>query len=345
MSLATTQTISRSDLRVFAFTRDKVLEDTIDHVFSHSPSLSRLFGQEPGNFGRSMRSDGKMVQTGGHAILFRNRLGSHQGAKAMAGPWDTHNTTPDDNVRMGEANWVHYSHGLVVSEYDRAVNQGAEALASFIADQTESVLFALADLVGDHLWSTSLVTPGVTNVDSLISANDAVHTLSGANYDNYNSRGLSARGTAAASISFTSGSFATQGLEDMRTAFNNSSEGEIMPTDVFCSYTDHERYEGRLQPQERFAAPAQTGDGAFMRLAFRQVPVTAEPKCTAGRMYFMRIGQDGIHSRILSPFDFRFAEFKPAQDQEAFVSELQLKLNTIIRNRRYGNNKMIGITD
>ena len=62
-------------------------------------------------------------------------------------------------------------------------------------------------------------------------------------------------------------------------------------------------------------------------------------------MYFTRIGRDGIHARVLSPFDFEFAEFKPATDQEAFVSELRWKGNVIIRNRRYGSNKMIGITD
>jgi len=342
----TAQTISRSDLRVFAFTRDKVLAGNRDHVFSHSPSLALIFNKTLGDHGAvKMRGLGHTVDSGGNSVLIRMRLGKHTGSKAMAGPWDTHSTTPDSNTRLAEANWAHYSGALVISEYDKAVNSGQERLADFVADQTESVMLALVDTLGDDLWSTSAVSPGITNVDGLISANDSVQGLSGATYANYNSRGLSARGTAAGSISFASGSFATQGLSDMRSCFNNASEGVVQPNVIFCSYTDHERYEGALQPMERFQGAVAVADGSFQGLAFRTVPVMADPKCTAGRMYFLRIGNDGIQARILSPFDFRFAPFKPAANQEAFVSELQWKGQVIINNRVHGSNKMISITD
>ena len=342
----TAQTISRSDLRVWAFTRDRFVAGNRDHVYSHSPSVAVFFNKTLGDYGGvRMRGAGHKVDVGGHAVLIRVRLGKHAGSKAMAGPWDTHSTSPDDNTRLAEANWKHYSGALVISEYDRAVNSGEEAMASFVEDQTESVMLSLADTLGDDMWTTASGTDDITSIDSLISAGgDAVQGLDGDTYTYYNARGLSARGTAVGSVSFSSGSFAAQGISDMRRAFNNASEGSKQPNCIFTDHQSHERYEGALQPLERFQGAVRTADGSFQALAFRTVPVLADPKVTSGYMYFLRVGSDGIQARILSPFDFRFAPFKPAANQEAFISELQWKGQIAVYDRRC-NNKMTGITD
>ena len=57
MSLATTQTISQADLRAYAFTREKIFADNIDHVFSNSPSVALSIVHSshcPSSFHRSM---------------------------------------------------------------------------------------------------------------------------------------------------------------------------------------------------------------------------------------------------------------------------------------------------
>lgn len=349
MALGVTQTITQDDLRVYAFTREAVFANVVDSAFSHEPLvgmlLSKTLGEQFG--GINMRGSGLMEQTGGTEIQANVRLGKHSGSKAMAGPWDTHSTAPDENVRRVIQNWKHYSGALVISETDRAVNAGEDAMGDFVADQTESVMLALVDQVAEDLWATDTVTNGFTSIPDLVSFNDSVQGITGAStgYANYNIRGLSARGTAVGSISVTSGSFAAQGISDMRTMFNNASEGIIGPNVALTDYTTHERYEGSLQPQERYAAPASNGDAGFMSLAFRRVPVIASPKCESNSIYALRIGADGLKFVVLMPFNFRFAPFKPGADNEAFVSELQLKGNTLLRRRNYGCNKMQSITD
>ena len=345
MSVAS-QTITQTDLRTYAFTRDHVLEGNMDHVFSHDPMTAIFLDKTLGNFGGvRMRGQGRRDQVGGAEVHVRVRLGKHAGGKWMAGPWDTHSVTPDDNTRLAQANWTHASGALVISDTDKAVNQGVEAMASFVADQTESVMLSLADDIGDALQVVASPANACTSLSSLISANDSVQALSGATYDNYNARGISARGTAAGSISFASGSFAAQGLADMRTAFNNASEGTIQPTVIVTTYSTHERYEGSLQPQERFQGAVSVADGSFGALAFRTVPVLASPKTPSGYMWFLRPGDDGVCIKNLSGISFEFAPFKSGSNQETHVSELQWKGQFIIKNRRYGCNKLDTISD
>jgi hypothetical protein len=343
----TAQSITHSDLRVYAFTRDVRAKGVRDHVYSHSPMAAMLLDKTLGDFGGvRLRGAGNRNQTGGGAIRVPVRLGKHTGSKWMAGPWDTHNVDPDDNVRLAGVNWVHASGALVITDYDKSVNAGTEAMASFVGDQTESVMLSLVDSIAADIMATSTVSNAATPVPVLIHANDSsVQGLTPTSYTYYNSRGLSARGTAIASISFTSGSFAAQGIADMRSLFNNASEGAIQPNVGITTYATHERYEGALQPMERFQGAVRVADGSFGALAFRTVPVLAEPNCASGHFYFLRIGPDGLEVVCLAPHNFRWAPFKPGSNQETHVSELQWKGNLVLHNRQYGCNKMTTISD
>jgi hypothetical protein len=344
MSVAA-QTMTESDLRIYAATRDHVLKATRDHVFSHDPLTAIMLGKELGNFGGvKMRGAGKSTQTGGASVKIRARLGKHTGSKWMAGPFDSHSVSPDDNVRLLQADWIHASGALVLSDYDRGVNKGEEAMVDFVADQTESVMLALADQIGAALQTTSSPANAITSYDTLCSASGTVQGLATGNYANYASRGLEVRGTAPASRTFASGSFAAQGIPNFRTCYNNASEGTIQPTIIVVPYLVHEYYEGALQPQERFAGSVAVADASFGAMAFRTTPVVASPNTPAGYANFIRIGDDGFQVKVLAGFDFNFAPFKAGSNQETHVSELQWKGQAIINNRTIGCNKLTGIT-
>jgi hypothetical protein len=339
------QTITRTDLRVYAFTRDFVMRGNIDHVYSHDPVTAVFLGRDLGSFGGvRMKGAGKKAQIGGAAVQIRVRLGKHAGSKFMAGPFDSHSVTPDDNARLAEANWIHSSGALVVTDYDKGVNRGPEAMESFVADQTESVMLSLADQNGAALQATTTPANGITSLDTLISASGTVQGLATGSYANYASRGLSARGTAPASVSFASGGFSAQGIADMRTCYNNASEGMIQPNIIATTYDVHEFYEGSLQPMERFQGAVSVADGSFGALAFRTTPVVASPNTPSGYMWMLRVGEDGVFVKVLDGFDFNFAPFKDGSTQETHVSELQWKGQLCIANRKYGSNKMISIT-
>jgi len=341
------QDFTRSNFREFAFTRDVIRRNYVDHVFSNSPALAIFANQTLGDFGGiRMKGMGHQTQEGGFAVIQPVILGAHAGAGRQTGPFDVHNVSPDDNARYSEANWRFYQHGLAVSDHDLAINRGDAAIASFLETQTRQVMRALADLVASDLYSTTAPATALTSMPSLINTNDTVQGLSGATFVQFNSRGVSPVGTAPASISFASGSFATQGIEDMRTAYNNASEGMIQPTVILTSYDNHERYEGRLQPAERFAGAVAVADGSFRGLAFRDTPVLADRKCASGDMFFLRASaEDGISFTALRGFDFDFGPFKPSSNQNVAVSPLRLTCQLVIANRQYGSNRLSGIID
>jgi hypothetical protein len=341
------QTFSRTNFREFAFTTDVIARENQDHVFSNSPTLAIFTGRTLGTqFGANPQSgSGHDGQEGGHAIITRVRLGAHDGAKRGAGPFDTHSTAPDDNTRFAESNWTFYTHALAVAEHDIRINRGDSAIASFLEDQTTSVMLSLADMVATDLHATTGAANALTSIDDLISANDTVQGLSGATYTKYNSRGVSPRGTAPGSVSFASGGFAAQGLPDMRTCYNNASEGMIQPNVVITTYDTHERYEGVLQPQERFQGAVKTADGSFASLAFRSTPVVADPKAASGSMYMLKVGKGGLRLKTLNGADFSFGDWKPSSNQNTMVRPLELTCQMVIENRQYGSNKLTGITD
>lgn len=346
MSIAA-QTITRDDARDFAFVRDTVFAKNRDHVFNHDPLTALLFGRNLGpDFGAvNMAGIGKRTQVGGVTIRLRVRLGEHEGSKFMAGPFDTHSVTPDDNTRFATVNWVHASGALVVTDFDRGINRGDDAMASFIEDQTQSVMLSLVQTLGKAAQTTSPAANAITSLDDLIAAgSSSVQGLSASTFPRYASRGLSPRDTAPGSVSFASGSFAAQGISDMRTCYNNAMEGIIQPNAIITTYNIHEFYEGVLQPLERFQGAVSVADGSFQALAFRKTAVMASPHTPSGYMWMLRIGDDGLQVVYLDGFDFEFAPFKPGSNQEIHVSELQWKGNQILHNRQYGSNKMTSIT-
>ncbi len=346
MSVTTTN-YTRTNLREFAYTRDNFRKKYINVVFDHSPTLAMLASQMLGEFGGvKLRGVGHKVVSGGHAIAIPVVLGTHAGASRSSGPFGTHNVAPDDNTMIGTANWAFYNHGLAISEHDRRINRGDAARASFVESQTRHVMLALADLLGDDIYSTSAPATAITSLPSLLSADDTVQGLSGSTYPRYNSRGLSAIDTAAGSISFASGSFAAQGLADMRTGWNNASEGMIQPNVITTDYATHERYEGALTPQERFSGAVKVADGSFGALAFKSTPVIADRKATAGSMFFLRLGdEEGIQMTFLQGADFDFGPFKPSSNQTVDVSPLEATVQLTIGNRQFGSNRMDTITD
>ncbi len=342
-------TLSRTNWREYAYATDAIRRQRANLAFSHSPALA-IFASETlvEEAGRTpMSGMGRNVQEGGPAILRFVTLGKHAGAQRVSGGFGTHTLSPDDNERPAEINWKFYNHALVVSEHDLEVNRGDTQIAGFLDRQTTQVMTALADLVADDIYSATVAANAINSLPTLLAANDSTQGLSGATFTDWNTRGLTAVGTAPGSISFASGSFAAQGLSDMRRLVNNAEEGGIRSNVILTEYDTVERYEASLQPQERFQGAVNTADGSFPSLAFRTIPVVPDRKCTSGNMFALLVGNDthGVQMEFLGGAAFQFSEWKPAQNQTAMVRPLRVTCNLSIGNRKFGSNKMNSITD
>jgi hypothetical protein len=340
MSVAS-QTESRTVDRILAFTRAAIEKRVRDNHFNHSPLLAALSGEILGEFGRGMMAGrAKRTQTGGESIVVRPNLGANAGAKTKSGPWDTNNTAPSDTVRYARALWKFYSAPVTISDHDMRVNTGAEVLSSLIEHEMTNGYRSVGELVIQHIYSNSGSASAVTELPDVISANDAVQTLSGGDYADWNSRGISARGTAAGSISFASGSFAAQGLDDFRLAYNGASEGSMTPDAIYVPWDVYSYYEAALQPQERFTNAA-LADGGFQQLAFKSAPVFPDSYATTGTAWFLNFNE--FEMVCLAGADFRMGDWTRIENQSARVAQVEFTGNVCVKGRKY-NNKLTGIT-
>lgn len=337
----TAQSETRNVDRILAFTRDSIEREVRDQAFNHSPLGAALTGQILGEYGSSgVKGRAKRVQSGAESIVVRVNLGKNLGAKRKSGPWDTNETAPSDTVRYTRANWKFYAGPVTLSDHDLRVNVGPEALSSLAAFEAKNTMRSVADLVIADAYDDNGNASAVLGLDSLVSANDSVQGISGATYSDWNSRGLSARGTVPGSVSFAGGSFVAAGLENMRIAWNNASEGTMNPGALFTTWDVFAFYEARLQAQERFTNTT-TADGGFTQLAFKSAPVFPDSYCPSGAMFF--VNWDCVELVALSGADFNMGEFVRVQNQSARVAHVEFTGNLVVKSRKFLN-KITGFT-
>ena len=341
--MATAQSLTRNIDRTLAYTDETLVPDVKFLQFQKSPAAEIFLGDEVDQSvsgGMSvLRGAGKRVQTGGAKVQINHAVESNSTVQMMAGAWSTYDTTPQDFVRRSEADWKHGSGTRTLSLTDELINTGPDAIADHLATETRNVMGSAVDLWAVQVYSGSSANE-ITGLDSLIGAGDTVQGLSGATYAVWNSRGLSARNTAAASVSFASGSFAAQGISDMRIGYDNASEGSNQPNVILSDYTERQYYEGTLVPAERYAAPASVGDASFQRLLFRGAAWLPDPNATSGVIYL--VNTDCTYVKFLAGADFQFQPWKHATQQESRTSELVTKGQTCIDDRRLSN-KLTGV--
>jgi len=146
--------------------------------------------------------------------------------------------------------------------------------------------------------------------------------------------------TPVATVVFTSGSFAAQGLDDFRLAYNNASEGSTVPHAVYTAWDVYSYYEGALQPQERFTN-TNIADAGFQQLAFKAAPVFPDSYAVAGTAFFLNF--DCVELTILSGADFALGEFVRVENQSARVAQVETTAQLVVKGRKYLN-KLTSIT-
>ena len=343
MSVAT-QSETRSYGRLLEYTRDKLFSGIVQTAIDSQPALSIFTGKLANSMfpERGPSGKGKRVVTGA-SIEQKVRLGKNDTVGSLSGGYDTFDTSPQDNVRHARFNWKLYGGTVNISEHEISTNSGPEAVANMVEAEMRDAIDSLADLIGSHIYTNGGVSTRVTGLDQLISANDSVGGLSGATYTTWNSRGVSADGTAPASVLFTptTTSFAAAGLANMRTAWNQASEGQsVQPEVILTTLTNHERYEGSLEPQHRITNMA-LADAGIRALEFKQAPVIPDRKATSGNFYFLNL--DKLFLTCLAGCDFQSDPFTTPENQRVRVSKVYFTGELVCVDRKR-NNKLTGVT-
>lgn len=264
----------------------------------------------------------KVRRGGGTSIIVPLRVSKNSTAQSYSN-YEQVNVTPQDNETAAQFIYKQYSAAISLSgKEERVQNKGKYEVLDLVKTKIEDAEMALRDKLNIDLFATS---PGSADVGSLVTSIDATSSIGGINSTTYSYWQSSVT---------SGGSFAGQGLSDMRTLWNTLSQRAPAsnPDLILTTATIHSYYEASLQAQQRYTNGGGTGNGSFERLMFKSAPVDFDAQATSGVIYFLN---SDVMELVIDPTtDFKMTDWVRPANQDSRTALYLVALELVIKNRR-----------
>jgi hypothetical protein len=190
---------------------------------------------------------------------------------------DVFTIVEDEPISSAEYPFRQYAGNLIIKGIDEAKNSGPEAMLSLVESKLQALQWSMAEDINTMLFGDGT---GNGNKDfyGLEAVVDDGNTFGGIN------RATAGNAYWRSLVEDASG--AALDLPTMRHVFNTVSEGSDTVTNIVTSQVQFEMYEHLLQDDRRYV-DAEVGDGGFLTLSFKGVPIVFDRACPADRMYFL----------------------------------------------------------
>lgn len=313
-------TESRTYNALLTTTLDNYRKQLIDNIFDDYPFLSWLNGK----LGKAMRGANdnvKRVIDDGVTIVEHLLFEQNSTVDSYSG-YETLDVTPQEGMTIARYNWKQYSGSITISGIEERSNNSEAKMIDLLGAKAKQTEMSLRDRLSRDAFSDGTGNGGrnLTGVAALVSASA---TVGGIN--------PSVRDWWKSSVDTSVGSFAANGVDAMRTQFNNVTFGNDKPDIIFTTQDVHEFYEKTLQPILRISSN-KVADAGFENLLYKNVPVLFDRDCTSASMYMMnsRYFSYVVHQDA----DFKTGEFIKPENQDAKTANILLQANTTLNNRR-----------
>lgn len=296
----------------------------IDNIGDVYPTLSWLMGK----LGEALKGQTRIKQLdGGESIVEHLMYEFASSVKAYSG-YETIDLTPQEGMTIARYSWRYYAGSVAISGGEQRNNRGDAEMINLLQAKINQTELSIRDRLSRNAFAANVAG---NELDGLASIVDSTGTVGGL-----------AQGTFSwwASTETASGSFAAQGVKDMRTLFNTISHGNDTPDFITTTQAAHEFYEDSMQPQMRHQSN-KAADAGFMNITFKNVPVFFDRDCQSGVLYM-------LNSRYLNLCVHKDAylstgKFVDRDDQDASSAKILFQGNLTTNNRRK-HGKLTGIT-
>lgn len=284
-----------------------IAQTPVDQVFKKKPFLEKMMK-------KAVRKDG------GASILIPVMYAKNNTAQSYSG-YDTLDTTPQDGFTSTQAKWKNVAVSIAISGEEERQNSGASKIVSLLDIKRSQAEESLKDLVVTQMFAAATGSKDIQGIPTLIDATSTIQDVNSTNNSWWQATVTS------------SGSFATQGLSDMRTT--ESTLSEFKPSSMLdiglTTKTILNYYEAALFPGTRYT-PASTVDGSFTGLQFRGLTLFSDPEATSGVIYMF--STDDLFFVINSNADFTATPFVKPAAQDARVAQIIFMAQLVSRARR-----------
>lgn len=237
---------------------------------------------------RKMKESGNVkYEDGGNTIVEDIEFDDNNTA-AFVAQTDTLSTAVNQIMTQAKFSWAVLAGTITLGDHDEAKNSGESKMHDLLKVRIKNLENTFMQKMETALVGNTS-TPNAQTPWTLLDVIDSGNPTLG-NYGDIDR--TATPGTFWQATEVASGSMATQGLEDIRTAYFTTSRGNTDPISwLITTQTLYEAYNARLIPQERLA-PNDKGDLEFTTLAFHGKPLFFSEQMATGILL-------GVNSKYL----------------------------------------------
>lgn len=278
-----------------------------DQVFNQTPFLKKMYEK-------------KKTANGGASLLIPLLTDSNSTATWYSG-YDPLDTTPQSGMTTAQAKWKNLAGSISISGEETRQNSGKEAIFNLLDAKTSQCELTLKKQITAAFFAASTPTKQMNSLATMIDATSTIHEIN------------STSNSFWQATSTASGSFASQGLTDLRTLWTGLDKvtPEGSPDVMVTTDTIYNFYEGSLVPQIRYTA-FDKGNNTFESLRFKTCDVFYDSQCTSGVIYMFPT--KNLFLVLNSNADFKKTEFVKPTNQDAKVAQIITMLELVTNARR-----------
>lgn len=266
-------------------------------------------------------SNKKKITTDGGATIVRSVVYGNNSTAGFYQGDDVLDTTIQDNMTAAQYQWRQAAASIAVTGRIELQNSGKSAVIDYANAQIDNALASLKEVIDQKCYATAQSGSNITPLTDIVKASGTVGDINGTT-----STWWQAQVT-------TSGSFATRGLSDLRTCWDNVSVRLPAggPDLMISDQTAYEAYEATLVPTIRYS-DTYMGDLGFSNLKYKDAVWTWDPNSDSGKIYLLNSKALELvqHENRL----FTLSDWVKPSDQDLKVAQLFWAGEMTTKNRR-----------
>ena len=280
------------------------------------------------------RSGGALVTDNGGKEIQADLMYSGNSAQYFSG-YDVLNTDAVDGITAAFYPFRYAAVPITINYTEEMENRKSDSAMKLLAAKTEQSMLSLRDQINSSLYSAQTGKAPLGFQDLIADAPGTSPTTLGGITVSSNTWWKNKSNNATADTSFVTinNTHFYEGMLRMSTTWNDVSEGNEQPTNIFTTnaiYADFEEIFEGTGYQRLSSKDAPGVDGRLP--SFRGIPVQYDRDCGTGRMYFLNTKYLKMHMQ--AGMNFAKTPFKEPSNQMAKVGFIVVGLQITTNNRR-----------
>jgi hypothetical protein len=280
------------------------------------------------------RSGGALVTENGGKEIQCDLMYSGNSAQYFSG-YDVLNTDAVDGITAAFYPFRYAAVPITINYTEEMENRKSDSAMKLLEAKTRQSMLTLRDQINSSLYSAQTGKAPLGFQDIIADDPASTPTTLGGITVSGNSwwQNKSNNATSDTSFKTITGTNFYQGMLRMASTWNDVSEGNEQPTNIFTTNDIYASFEEIFEGTGYQRLSANDAPGVDGRLpSFRGIPVQYDRDCASGRIYFLNTNYLKMHMQ--SGMNFAKTPFKEPSNQMAKVAFIVVGLQITTNNRR-----------